>query len=302
MSLLGQCFKVVTDCGVLGSAFSKRDILPRVAGWWMLMREFDCAVEYRAGAGMTRVDALSCDPIANGGASRILERCPSVRIVGGEDWLHTLRIGGVGLCGVRDVLAVDLGADQLKCTGDGFLIKDSKLYGCLDYFRPKQYSMAALWHQPRWHWSPGVEMTLDVIEGSCWFERMAGFVGGCVCMECNCSGRRNATDEERLHPMERVEVPFHNVHVDRLGPFFEFGRGGGQLLVVVNGSAKYAFAEPVRDASGEYAVEVLDDIFIRLESPIVLVMGEHVSRHMGFGRFCASRREACSECCGHPTI
>lgn len=35
--LLGQNFKIVTDCNALRSTFSKRDLIPRIARWWLLL-------------------------------------------------------------------------------------------------------------------------------------------------------------------------------------------------------------------------------------------------------------------------
>lgn len=63
--LLGLEFKIITDCSALRSTFSKRDILPRVARWWLLMQEFQCSIEYRPGKSMSHVDALSRNPIAD---------------------------------------------------------------------------------------------------------------------------------------------------------------------------------------------------------------------------------------------
>lgn len=43
--LLGLNFKIVTDCSALRSTFLKRDIIPRVARWWLLMQEYQCTIE-----------------------------------------------------------------------------------------------------------------------------------------------------------------------------------------------------------------------------------------------------------------
>lgn len=62
--LFGVRFKIVSDCSALRSTFVKRDLLPRVARWWIQLQEYDCSVEYRAGTKMPHVDALSRSPNA----------------------------------------------------------------------------------------------------------------------------------------------------------------------------------------------------------------------------------------------
>lgn len=61
--LLGREFRVVTDCSALRTTFSKKDLLPRVARWWLEIQDFNFTVEYRLGTRMRHVDALSRCPI-----------------------------------------------------------------------------------------------------------------------------------------------------------------------------------------------------------------------------------------------
>ncbi|CAB3248119.1 unnamed protein product [Arctia plantaginis] len=90
--LLGKTFKIVTDCSALRSTFQKRDLIPRIARWWLLLQEFDCSIEYRAGAKMAHVDALSRNPVAVE-CSQILEQAPMIMAISDEDWLLTLQLG-----------------------------------------------------------------------------------------------------------------------------------------------------------------------------------------------------------------
>lgn len=57
--LTGIHFKVVTDCSAVRLTFGKKDLLPRVARWWLLIQDFDFEIEHRPGSKMTHVDALS---------------------------------------------------------------------------------------------------------------------------------------------------------------------------------------------------------------------------------------------------
>ncbi|GFV30702.1 retrovirus-related Pol polyprotein from transposon 17.6 [Trichonephila clavipes] len=60
--LLGQHFKIVTDC----SAFQKtmqKELITRIARWALQLEEFDYEIEHRAGSRMKHVDALSRYPV-----------------------------------------------------------------------------------------------------------------------------------------------------------------------------------------------------------------------------------------------
>lgn len=47
--LVGVHFTVVTDCNAMKLTKSKKDLLPRVARWWVYLQDFDFALDYRKG-------------------------------------------------------------------------------------------------------------------------------------------------------------------------------------------------------------------------------------------------------------
>ncbi|CAH2220104.1 jg14835 [Pararge aegeria aegeria] len=111
--LLGIPFKIVTDCSALRSTFSKRDFIPRIARWWLLLQEFQCSVEYRAGVKMGHVDALSRNPIVSA-EEPLVENVSAVRSISSEDWLHTLQLGDTELCRIKSILSSNLDEKGLR--------------------------------------------------------------------------------------------------------------------------------------------------------------------------------------------
>ncbi|GFY43669.1 transposon Tf2-8 polyprotein [Trichonephila inaurata madagascariensis] len=61
--LLGQHFKIVTDCSAFQKTIYKKDLITRIAGWALQLEEFDYEIEHRARSRMKRVDALSRYPV-----------------------------------------------------------------------------------------------------------------------------------------------------------------------------------------------------------------------------------------------
>ncbi|GBN37778.1 hypothetical protein AVEN_172651-1 [Araneus ventricosus] len=61
--LLGQHFKIVTDCAAFQKIMHKKDLITRIARWALQLEEFDYEIEHRAGNRMQHVDALSRHPV-----------------------------------------------------------------------------------------------------------------------------------------------------------------------------------------------------------------------------------------------
>ncbi|GJQ78594.1 hypothetical protein Trydic_g11704 [Trypoxylus dichotomus] len=57
--LLGVHFRVITDCSAVRATMTKRDLVPRIARWWLALQEYDMDNEYRSGEKMRQVETLS---------------------------------------------------------------------------------------------------------------------------------------------------------------------------------------------------------------------------------------------------
>lgn len=297
--LLGQSFKVVTDCNALRSTFSKRDLIPRIARWWLLMQEFNCTVEYRPGVKMSHVDALSRNPLADDELFNATDQYPSIMRISNEDWLHTLQLGDSELRRICDILSSDIDSDGLQYIKDNYVLKDNKLYRCVDGDKTKirwvvpkgaRWQLCRMNHDDIGHF--GVEKTIDRIKKSYWFPKMARFIKKYVnsCIECAYAKKSSTTREGHLHTICKVDVPFHTLHVDHLGPFVKSKTGNTHLLVIVDGFTKFIFIRPVRNTKSQNTIRVLQDIFYIFRSPDRLISdrGTSFTSH-AFKRFCLDK-------------
>lgn len=298
--LLGQTFKIITDCSALRSTFSKRDIIPRIARWWLLLQEYQCTVEYRAGTKMSHVDALSRNPmnVCDPKELENIDEVPSVMQISGDDWLQTLQLGDSELNRIRDILTHDMDEESLKHIKDNYIIKDGKLYKIVDsdktnlrWVVPKgaRWQICRLNHDEIGHL--GVEKTLERIKRTYWFPKMAKFVKKYVqaCLEC-AFAKKTSTNEGHLHTIAKVEVPFHTLHIDHLGPFVRSKRGNSYLLVIVDAFTKFTFVRPVRNTKTQTTIRTLEDIFYTFRNPdrIISDRGTSFTSYL-FKHFCSDK-------------
>ncbi|GFT13015.1 retrovirus-related Pol polyprotein from transposon 17.6 [Trichonephila clavipes] len=61
--LLGNHFKIITDCSAFQKTMDKKDLVTRVARWTLLLEEYDYEIVHRSGQKMQHVDALSRYPV-----------------------------------------------------------------------------------------------------------------------------------------------------------------------------------------------------------------------------------------------
>lgn len=276
--LLGKEFKIVTDCSALRSTFLKRDLIPRIARWWLLLQEFHCTIEYRPGIKMSHVDALSRNPVSD--YNEYLESTPRVMVINNEDWLLTLQLGDSELDRIRKILDSDMDSKGLQYIKDNYIIRDNKLFRYINgdknnvrWVVPKgaRWQICRINHDEIGHL--GLEKTLERIKKSYWFPKLTRFIKKYVsaCLDCAYAKKKTSNNEGLLYPIEKVEKPFHTLHIDHLGPFVRSKRGNAYLLVLVDAFTKFVFIKPVRNTNTQNVIRVLDDIVYTFKVPDRLI-------------------------------
>lgn len=259
--LSGVPFKIVTDCNALRSTLTKRDLVPRIARWWIQIQEYDCTIEYRPGARMAHVDALSRNPVGDPLVeTHILDVLP-VRNAD-EDWITTVQSADEEVRSIKHILE-DPQAGKTVDAVSNFKLKNGRVYrvvgDSLKWLVPKsvRWQILKMNHDDVGH--HGFEKTLQRIQEHYWFNKMRKFVKKYVssCLECAHHKVPGGKREGELHPIEKVTIPFHTVHADHLGPFIKSKKGNCYLLVLVDGFTKCINITPVRNTKSATTVRVV---------------------------------------------
>lgn len=259
--VVGIRFKLVTDCSAIRSAAVKRDLIPRIGRWWMELQEYDFIVEYRPASKMAHVDCLSRNP-------KPIEETHFINQINitETEWLEAVQLQDEEICRIKEILSTKENTSDTKQYFNDYILKDKKLYRKLPegpkWVVPKtnRWQICKLCHDDIGHF--GLDKTLMKIKENYWFAGMRRFVKKYVQACLNCiyykvpSGRKPGY----LHPIDKVNIPFHTIHLDHLGPFVKSEKNNTHILVIVDGFSKFTIIEPVRSTKTKYVIRAMTDL------------------------------------------
>lgn len=289
--LLGVHFKVYTDCAALRTTLSKRDLIPRIARWWLQICEYTFDIEYRPGVQMSHVDALS----RNTKLTEESDDGPAVDIyrIDTENWLLTLQIADPDISRILKVLKPS-DDEESRDIRKNYTVKNHIVYRrvddklCLVVPRSARWQICRANHDDIGHL--GYAKTLERIQSLYWFPKLRRFVQKYVsaCLEC-AYNKDNAARQKSgfIYPIEKIEIPFHTIHMDHLGPFVRSKDGNTHILTVVDAFTKYLFVRAVKDLKSKTTIKTLERIFYDFGIPARIVSDRGTSfTSAAFKAFC----------------
>lgn len=237
--LIGLNFKIITDCNALKSTEKKKDLLPRVARWWIYLQDFSFEIVYRKGTMMSHADYLSRNPPAQ--VCQITRSRNWAQIAQHADGetqglLQQLRDGQ--LDSRRYVEVNDVLYYRYERTGE-----DRPRQLC--YIpRGHRLSLLRIFHDEHDH--IGAEKTIDLILKHFWFPGLRQFVAKYIshCLVCISHKRVPRAPLQPISSWEKPNLPFQTIHIDALGPLPE-SEGYKFLLLMVDAFTKYCLLYPI---------------------------------------------------------
>lgn len=278
--LLGVHFTIITDCNALRTTMTKRDLIPRIARWWLQFQEFDCSIEYRSGEKMAHVDALSRGPV---GGDQDVSHVLDVLTIGTENWLATVQQSDDDIKHIADVLS-DPAAKEAADIYKNYKLVGGRVYRIIDentirWVVPKstRWQLMKSNHDDIGHF--GFEKTLARLQATFWFPKMRRFVKKYVsgCLECAHHKLPSGAKPGGLHPIPKVSIPFHTIHADHLGPFIRTKRGNTYILVIVDAFTKFVNITAVRNTKSSTSIKVLREHFSYFGTPTRLITDQGTS-------------------------
>lgn len=268
--LLGIEFKLVTDCNALRTTLTKRDLIPRIARWWLLVQEFSFTIEYRPGSQLAHADALSRNSLPE-------EPEPGVTVmqIGEVHWLQSVQLSDPRLCHIKAIL--DAKSSEAKEIRNNYEIKDGKIFrkvdGDLRWAVPRdaKWKILQQCHDEAGHFA--YEKTLEKVRRNYWFPKLAHFVRKYVraCIPCAHAKVPGGKKQGFLNPIPKPNVPFQCLHIDHLGPFIKSKRGNLYVLAIIDSFTKFIILRAVKNTKSRTSIAVLRDVFSLFGVPAHLI-------------------------------
>ncbi|GFV21583.1 transposon Tf2-9 polyprotein [Trichonephila clavipes] len=240
--LLGQHFKIVTDCSAFQKTMQKKELITRIARWALQLEEFDYEIEHRDGSRMKHVDALSRYPVMIVCNDTLTSKLKNAQEE--DDNIQTF----------KSLLE--------KQESEEFFERNGILYKYLNgrelIVTPKamQAELIKLIHE-NGHFSVG--KTEEIVKQEFFIPNLSNVVKKVIvnCVPCILTNKKTGKKEGFLNPISKESIPLSTYHVDFIGPLPSTNKSYQHIFTVVDAFTKFTWLYPVKTVSTEIALEKL---------------------------------------------
>jgi hypothetical protein len=272
--LIGVQFTVVTDCNSLKASSSKKELIPRIARWWLQLQEYTFEVQYRPGERMKHADALSRNPSP---LTKEEEEDAYVLRIEPATWVLSAQLTDPKVQDIKEVLSRPPVTEKDRFVYSHYTLRQDRVYRVtprgLLWLVPRgmRHEVVKIAHEAVGHC--GTDKTMWKIGEAYWFPNMRNYVDAFIkcCIPCLYSKRKTGKAEGFLNPIPKGTEPLKTVHVDHLGPFPRSKKRNAHLIVAVDAFTKFTFIKAVRSTDTKAVIEYLRDLFCTYGVPEVLV-------------------------------
>lgn len=258
--LLGIKFTVVTDCNALKTANEKKQLIPRIARWWMQLMEFSFDVKYRPGDRMKHVDALSRNPPKENPTEVVLQLTQA-------DWVLSGQLTDAKIQDIHKILTKPPVTEEERHVYKHYALRDGRVYRItalgIQWVVPRgmRHQIVRAAHDELGHFA--LEKTLQRLCRHYWFPKMREYVEKYIasCIQCLFNKHKDGRKEGFLHPIPKNPEPMKWIHIDHLGAFPKSKNGNCYIISLVDAFTKFTFIRAVRTTKAKYVIEFLKDIF-----------------------------------------
>lgn len=251
--LLGRQFKVVTDCSAITTANNKKDLVPRIARWWLTIQDYTFTIEHRSGNKMQHVDCLSRSPI------------PIMKIEA-ADWVLSAQMTDEKIQQIKEILSQEPTTDYEKNVYKNYALRNGRVYRItvkgVQWVVPQgmRRQVVQLVYDNCGHFS--LEKAMEKLTDNYWFPRMREYVKKYLqyCIPCLYTKNEGGKHPGLLNPIEKVAIPFHTIHLDHLGPFVKTKKNNIHLIVLIDAFTKFCILKPVRSTKTKGVIQLMQTV------------------------------------------
>lgn len=283
--LYGQHFTVYTDCNSLKASKAKTDLSPRVHRWWAFLQAYDFDVIYKEGRHMAHADFLSRNPLpspSGAGESSIASLDSNTTHFRKSVNFVELHNSWIQVEQKRDQEIQNLISQHEKGELPGAIahtydVRDGILYRKVERNKistwlpiiPRSLVWTLINHVHTEIKHLGHDKTLNKLYEQYWFPQMSKNVQRFIdsCIVCKASKGISGAQQVRLHPIPKVSVPWHTVHIDMTGKLSGKSDRKEYASVIIDAFTKYVLLEYTQSLDSACAVKALKKAVCLFGSP-----------------------------------
>ncbi|GFW09232.1 transposon Tf2-8 polyprotein [Trichonephila clavipes] len=240
--LLGNHFKIITDCSAFQKTMDKKDLVTRVARWTLLLEEYDYEIVHRSGQRMQHVDALSRYPVTIITSDTLTAR------------LQRAQQEDENIQNLKSLIGTNNATD--------FFIKNEILYKYVDGRellaapRDMQTELIKLAHE-KGHFSSA--KTEEIVKREFFIPNLSKQVQNVIinCVSCILANKKCGKKEGFLNPIPKEDVPLSIYHVDFIGPLPSTNKRYQHILTIIDAFTKFTWLYPVKSTTLKDALDKL---------------------------------------------
>lgn len=292
-------FTVVTDCNSLQASRRKLDLTPRVHRWWAFLQAYDFDIIHKDGSRMAHADFFSRnplpDPCENSGVKKVNQMEVNVNTLP-DNWLLAEQQRDPELSKLLADLNSDKLSDDIAKTYEiraGILYRKVQRKGrsrCLPILpRALRWSVINTTHSSLQHL--GYEKTLEKVCDQFWFEHMARYVRKFVdnCTTCKIAKSHSGKVSAELHPIPKVAVPWHTIHIDATGKLSGKNDRKEYVFVLIDAFTKFVLLHHTMNIDTVNSIKAVKLAVSLFGAPVRIIADQGRCFASGdFREFCSS--------------
>lgn len=240
--LIGNKFKIYTDCAAFTKTLDKKDVTPKIARWTLFLQEFEFEVVHRPGKQMQHVDALSRYPVTLLTTDDLTHKIITAQE--SDEYIKTMKTllqQGQNSAYVlkNDVLYKIVNDQEVLVVPEILQVEVVKKSHSLGHF--------------------SIAKTEELVKRDYYFPNMKKCIENVVhsCIECILVNKKRGKGEGFLNPISKENVPLSTYHIDFIGPMPTTNKNYNHIFSVIDGFTKFSWLYPVKSTSSNDAIQKL---------------------------------------------
>ncbi|GFV87070.1 transposon Tf2-9 polyprotein [Trichonephila clavipes] len=240
--LVGNKFKIVTDCSAFQKTMSKKQLTPKIARWALFLEDFNYEIIHRPGKQMGHVDCLSRYPVMTITYDEITTKLANCQR--NDEYINSLKTL-LENKKINDFVVKNDVLFKIENDNDVLVVPQQMQTDIVKNIHSKGHL--------------GINKTESMVKQSFYFPNVRKCVENVInnCIESIFVNKKRGKGEGLLNPIPKKNIPLSTYHIDFLGPLPSTNKNYNHILSIIDAFTQFVWLYPVKSTSSRDALEKL---------------------------------------------